>query len=541
LIGGVCPPEFSYGGCVRQQRGRKISGRPRRGATGRLAARLRRRARRGVLGRIRLGTAGKSPRLRRWVLAAALLGVALVPYPVQGAAGVPPATACRSGCRAGVPSMVRWTTPLSGAWNVAPGLAGTVPASGLAYAAVGGGLAAVGAGLTVTAYSSRTGALEWRDTLTGFPAGAVIVSVRAWPGEVTAGVSYRPADGGAARRTEVVLSGADGAQAGRYPAATFGGAVAGSQKYTVVVGATAVTSYDNATGHVRWQRQTGPVAQAWRTDGNWLYVAESPGGFVDSAPVSALHRIDLATGSELVVRPIEGLSFPGTLSDAFDGVVLFSSAAGVTAYNGSTGARLWSAEGAVPEGIDRSPRRIYLTEGSNLVGVDPQTGKVKATASGSAVNGAAGVYVVRHGVALGLDQGGGGDAWGFALAVQRVTLAAPGLPWPHYFVDLSGVGGSADPAGNLVVIAACPQLAPASPAQPSTSAPASGPPSGPSSGTTGTGTATSPNPPASSGLSGPPASSTPDTPNPGASPSAPAGTQEPAQGCLRPELVALNL
>jgi hypothetical protein len=137
---------------------------------------------------------------------------------------------------------------------------------------------------------------------------------------------------------------------------------------------------------------------------------------VDSAPASALHRIDLATGSELVVRPIEGLSFPGTLSGAFDGVVLFSSAAGVTAYNGSTGARLWSAHGAVPEGIDHSPRRIYLTEGSNLVGVDPQTGKVKATASGSAVNGAAGVYVVRNGVALGLDQGASGGAWGYALA-----------------------------------------------------------------------------------------------------------------------------
>ena len=141
-------------------------------------------------------------------------------------------------------------------------------------------------------------------------------------------------------------------------------------------------------------------------------------------------------------------------------MVLFSSAAGVTAYNGSTGAWLWSAHGAVPEGTDRRPRRIYLTEGSNLVGVDPQTGRVEATASGSAVNGAAGVYVVRNGVALGLDQGGNGDAWGYDLAVQRVTLAAAGLPWPHYFVDLSGVGGSADPAGNLVIIAACTQLAP---------------------------------------------------------------------------------
>jgi hypothetical protein len=273
-----------------------------------------------------------------------------------------------------------------------------------------------------------------------------------------------------------------------------------------------VTSYDNATGHVRWQRATGPVAQAWRTDGNRLYVAESPGGFVDAAPVSALRRIDLATGAELVVQPLEGLSFQGTLSAAFDGVVLFSSAAGVTAYHGATGTLLWSAPGAVPEGADQRPHRIYLTEGSNLVGVDPQTGRVKATASGSAVNGAAGVYVVRNGVALGLDQGGNGDAWGYDLAVQRVTLAAPGLPWPHYFVDLSGVGGSADPAGNLVIIAACRQLAPdpvTTAAPPSTSAPPSAT----------AGAASSP-PPA---LATAPASSAP------------------GRGCLRPELVALNV
>ena len=522
---------------MRQQRGRKISGRTRRGATGRFLDQLRRRAAHSFLGRIRLGTAGKSPRLRRWVLAAALLGVVLVPYPVQGAAGVPPAAACRAGCRASgsMPSMVRWTAPLYGAWNVAPGLAGTVPASGLAYASAGGGLAAVGAGLTVTAYSSRTGMLEWQDTLTGFPAGAAIVSVRAWPGEVTAGVSYRPAGGGAPRRTEVALSGTDGAQSGRYPAGAFGGAAAGSQKYTVVVGATAVTSYDNATGRIRWRRPTGPVAQAWRTDGKWLYVAESPGGFVDSAPVSALRRIDVSTGAELVVRPLEGLSFQGMLSTAFDGVVLFSSAAGVTAYHGATGAPLWSARGAVPEGTDHSRPRIYLTEGSNLVGVDPQTGRVKATASGSAVNGAAGVYVVRNGVALGLDQGGSGDAWGYNLAAQRVTLAAPGLPWPHYFVDLSGVGGSADPAGNLVVIAACRQLAPRLAGRrrprPATSAPPSAPPSG------AAGAPSSP-PPAPSTA---PASSAPAPPGPGGSTSAPAGPQRAGQGCLRPELVALNL
>jgi hypothetical protein len=502
---------------------------------------MRRRAARGILGRIRLGTAGNSPRLRRWALAVVLLGVALVPYPTQGAVGAPPAAACRVGCRPGfVPSMVKWTTSLSGSWDVASGLTGTEPVSGLAYASVGDGVAAVGVGLTVYGYSAKTGALKWQDTLTGFPVGAAIVSVRTWPGEVTAGVSYRSArSAGAPVRTEVVISDPAGAQTGRYPAATFGGAVAGSPKYTVVVGATAVTSYDNATGHIRWQRPTGRVPQAWRTDGNWLYVAESAGGFVDSGPVTALRRIDLSTGAELVVPPLEGLEFNGTLSTAFDGVVLFSSAAGVTAYSGTTGAWLWSINGAVPESTDQRPRRIYLTEGSNLVGVDPLTGRVRATASGSAVNGSAGVYVVRGGVALGLDQGGSGDAWGYDLAVQRVTLAAAGLPWPHYFVDLSGVGGSADPASGLVIIAACTQLAPSPPTQPSASAPSgsapapaaspSQPPTGPASSSPTT--SGSPGTPGASGSAG-------STASPSASPSASAGA---AQGCLHPELVALNL
>jgi hypothetical protein len=550
---------------VTQQRGRKMSARARRRGTPRVLGQMRRRAARGVLGRIRLGTASSSPRLRRWALAVVLLGVVLAPYPTQGAAGAPPAAACRVGCRGygsgSVPSMIRWTTSLPGSWDVASGLTGTEPASGLAYASVGDGVAAVGVGLTVYGYSSTTGVLEWQNTLTGFPAGAAIVSVRTWPGEVTAGVSYRPAGSAdAPKRTEVAISDLTGAQTGRYPAATFGGAVAGSPKYTVVVGATAVTSYDNATGHVRWQRPTGQVAQAWRTDGNWLYVTESAGGFVDSAPVTALRRIDLATGDELVVRPLEGLEFDGTLSTAFDGVVLFSSAAGVTAYGGATGALLWSMTGAVPESTDYRRHRIYLTAGSNLVGVDPLTGRVKATASGSAVNGSAGVYVVRSGVALGLDQGGNGDAWGYDLAVQRVTLAAAGLPWPHYFVDLSGVGGSADPASDLVIIAACTQLAASSPTQPSASATSGSVASGSAasesaaSGSAASGSAagpsaspqTSPVRSPSSGLSGSPGTSgssgssgsAGSTPSPGASPSASAGV---GQGCLHPELVALNL
>ena len=491
----------------------------------RVARRMRRRASRAVSGRIRLGTAGASPRLRRWTLALVLLGVALLPYPSLGAVSGTPVAACRSGCRAGsVLRMIRWTQALVGSWQVVPGLTGTVPAAGLAYVSVGDGVTALGAGLTVSGYSAQTGAPLWVQTLTGFPAGAAIVSVRTWPGEVTVGVSYTSA--GHPERTEVVLSASAGTVSGRYPAGVFGGAVWGSARNTVIVGPTTVTSYDNATGKVRWRVSTGPVPLAWRADAGTLYLAESAGGFAGSAPVTALRQIDLATGADVLIRPIEGLSFPGTFSAAFDGVVLFSTATGVTAYYGTTGAWLWTIGGSVSEGTDPREHRIYLTRGSSLIAVNPLTGQVTATASGSAVDGSAGLYAIRDGVALGLDQGANGDAWGYDIAAQRVTLTAAGLGWPHYFVDLSGVGGSADPASDLVVIAACTRLAPSSPVSASPSATASGLP-----GSTPGQTATSP---ASAGT---PASAS-GTPSSGVSPSA---APTPVQGCLRPELVALNL
>ena len=69
------------------------------------------------------------------------------------------------------------------------------------------------------------------------------------------------------------------------------------------------------------------------------------------------------------------------------------------------------------------------------------------------------MYVVRDGVALGLDGGANGDAWAYDLAGGRVTWTSSSLPWPHYFSDLSGLGGSAAGGGSdMVVIAACPQL-----------------------------------------------------------------------------------
>jgi hypothetical protein len=154
---------------------------------------------------------------------------------------------------------------------------------------------------------------------------------------------------------------------------------------------------------------------------------------------------------------------------------------------------------------------VYLTARDGaLTGVDPSTGKAVTSVPGSAATGSAGMYVVRGGVALGLDSGAGGEAWGYSVAAGRVTWTVADLPWPHYFSDLSGVGGSAASSGDTVVITACPRLAAPAPAAPAASA-------SPSRGAPGS-------PPATGAAS----------PGPSPSPS-------PAQRCADPELVALDV
>jgi hypothetical protein len=394
---------------------------------------------------------------------------------------------------------------LPGDWAVGAGATGTVPASGQAYVAAGGGIAAVGDGLTVTVYQLRNGAQLWQATLNA-PAGSAISSVRAWQGVVTVGVVAAHGK----TRTEVVLDSASGAQLNQYPAAVFGGAVAASVATTVVVGPSGVTSYANATGKVRWQRKTG-AGQSWRADGDIVYVAESAGGYLGSAPVTDLLVINLSSGAERVLRSPPGHTFSGTLALAADGVVLFTSAAGVTAYSGSTGGMLWSISSAVPEGADSAAQLVYLTvAGGALVGVDPLTGTARGTVSGATAGGSAGIYVVRGKVALGLDSGQGGEAWGYSMAAARVIWTASGLPWPHYFSDLSGLGGSADESGSMVVVAICAKAA----------APSSTPTT-PADTTSGSSTVTA------SGSATASASPTP--------------TAAPVQLCVKPELVALNV
>jgi outer membrane protein assembly factor BamB len=369
-----------------------------------------------------------------------------------------------SGCLTRAHPVRQWAVPLTGSWSAdVTANGGTEPASGQAYVGVGGGLAALGAGLELTAYTLASGARQWQTALAG-PAGAQIVSVRAWTGVVTVGLL---APGGRVR-TEVVLSARTGAELHRFPAAVLGGAVAASAAATVVLSSSAVTSYDNATGRVRWRRPTGG-SQSWQVDGQTLYLAESAGGVLGSSPVTALRVVNLADGTERTLSSPVGQPFSGSLALAADGVVLFASAAGVTAYSGSAGGALWTRPGAVAEGSDPEAGLVYLAvTGGTLRGDDPATGRIRATVPASAVSGAASVYVVRAGTAFGLDAGANGAAWEYSTAAGRVSWTSAALPWPHFFADLSGLGGSAPLPGetrpgdassaSTVVVTACPHL-----------------------------------------------------------------------------------
>lgn len=395
-------------------------------------------------------TRGSAVWARRGILAAVLIGAALIP----GRGGSAASSRCAGQHCVQHAGTIRWTRPLPGSWTAQGGALGTVLSSGEAYAAAGGGVAAVGLGVSVAAYRLTSGKPLWTVALVGFQAGASIVSVRAWAGVVTVGVSIPAAPGGADRRTEVVLSAVTGQQLRAYPAAAYGGAVAADRQHAVIVGTSAVTSYSNASGRVLWRIPTGAVDQAWRVAGDDLFITVAKGGYPGAAPVTALRRIDLRTGAQKMLRAT-GKPFAGTLSGAMGGTVIFSGSAGISAYSGTDGRLLWQRAGVVPEAADTRRLTLYGASGKALIGIDPATGKVVIRA---AAPGAAGLYSVSNGVALGLDEGALGDAWGYNLARKRVVWAAKNVPWPHFFVDLSGIGGSVGPSGRTIVLASCAEL-----------------------------------------------------------------------------------
>jgi hypothetical protein len=372
----------------------------------------------------------------------------------------------RSPCPSGgcLPGKAQWSVPLVGDWpagtwsaGTGPGTTGdggTVPAGGQAgYVAVGDGLVVVGTGLSLTGYAADSGRVRWEQTLTA-PVGSQIVSVRAWSGILTVGVLAL----GGQSRTEVVLDPATGRERQDYPAAVLGGAVSASGATTVVIGSAAVTSYDNATGRVRWRRAIGS-SQSWQVDEQFLYMTAASGGHLGSSAATALRRINLSTGSQSVLSPTRGDPFSGALAMAVGGVVLFGTATGVTAYQGSTGDMLWSRAGWVPEGTDPVLQEAEFTAANGtLLSVDPLTGTVKGSVPAAAVPGTAALYLVRGGVVLGLDSGPNGAAWGYDTATGAVSWTVSALPWPHFFSGEAGLGGSGGATGDLAVVTMCAQL-----------------------------------------------------------------------------------
>jgi len=420
-------------------------------------------------GRIRdvmLGRLAKVP-VQRGALALLLAAVVVAAIVATGLGSA----SCRGGNSAcAARNFVRWSRSLGGTWIAQDGVEGTVFSQGQASAAAGHGVAVIGFGLTVSAYDVTSGFPRWTQNLTGLPAGSAIGSVRAWRGVVTVGVSTpsgaAPTDitgssaagtaaGSSSRagsdRLEIVLNSVTGKQVRTYRAAVSGGAVRAGRKHTVIVGPTAVTSYVNETGRAVWRDPIGDAEQAWRVAGGKLYVTVAAGGQVGTDPVTAVRRIDLRSGAERLIRP-RGGSFDGALSGVVGGSLVFSASSGLSLYSVATGRMTGHVPGAVAEGTDPVRGVLYADVGGELTGIDPGTGHSLPALHGTVP---AGVYGVRAGVALGLDAGAGGAAWGYSVAERHVIWTAKALPWPHYFAESSGVGSSVDPASGTVLLVTC--------------------------------------------------------------------------------------
>ncbi len=423
-------------------------------------------------------------RLARVPVPRAVLAVLVVAVLVTG--GIAARTgsgSCRgSQRRCGPAALVRWSRPLPGSWIAQDGVEGTVLSHGQAYAAAGDGVAVIGFGLTLSAYDVTSGSPRWAETLDGLPAGSAIVSVAAWRGVVTVGVTTAvdatagvgqvgafgaavsgaavsgvAVSGAVAARREVVLDAVTGKQLRTYPAARTGGAAWASRRRTVIVGATSVAGYANGTGRAVWRDPTGPAEQAWRVAGRKLYVTVSARGEVGTAPVTAVRQIDLSTGAERLIRPPSG-PFGGMLTGVVDGVLVFSGSGGLSTYSLATGDLTGQRPGAVVEAADPVRQLLYADIAGALTGLDPVTLREQ---HGGAETALPGVYGVRSGVALGLDSGSGGAAWGYSIAQGRVAWTLRSLPWPHYFADqsgafgLSGPGGGVDPDTGTVLLVTC--------------------------------------------------------------------------------------
>ncbi len=260
------------------------------------------------------------------------------------------------------------------------------------------------------------------------------------------------------------MSAATGQQIRSYPAAVYGGAIAADTYRSVIVGAHAVTAYVNASGRVLWARSTGRPAEAWRVAGQYVYLTRTSHGYLGAAPVTGLLRISLRTGAAEDLAAQRGClsgrdaerrgCLSGQFRQARHDVVLFSGAGVVWAFSGDNAEPLWHLAPAALELTDARTGTVYLAIRGTLTAVDPDTGTILTVAADSVL---ASLYSVNGGVALGLDEGALGQAWGYSPVRKKVVWTSKALPWPHFFVDLSGLGGSDSPASNVVLLATCAQ------------------------------------------------------------------------------------
>jgi hypothetical protein len=392
-------------------------------------------------------TGGRATWLRRGFIAVVLIGAAVSP----GQALSQQSGRCAAARCAGEGSIL-WTRWLPGSWLAQPGVVGTVPSQSAAYVACAGQVAVIGYGTRVLAFSQRTGKPLWDVDLTGLPPGSDVTSVRAWPSAVAVSVASRSPAG----PTVAILAASTGRQVRSYPSAASGGAVYADGATTVVVGAHAVTGYENATGRAAWRDGTGSAPQDWYVGGQYLYVAVSSGGYLRSSPVTGVRRISMRTGAELTLRP-PGRAFTGTLSGVVDGVLLFTGNDAIVGYSAQNGELLWRRADDVPAFVDAAQEVLYMDNGDVLTGLEPASGLVLSTRAASVT---AHLYAVSDGVALGLDDDALGRAWGYSLAGNRVVWSSGALPWPHFFADASGLGGSVGQAAGTVLLTTCAQTGP---------------------------------------------------------------------------------
>ena len=276
--------------------------------------------------------------LRRGCFAAILLGLAVAPGPASAA------RPCDTRlCQAA--GQARWTEPAARLVGGRAGAGRHTPAqAGEAYAAIGRQLAVVGLGDVVQAYRASTGSPLWISSAgSGFGDGAQIVAVRSWPKVITAGVSVPGRSPGAAStRGEVVLSAASGLilvlPSG--PVRRRGERGRGPHRDRRDYGGDLLQQPDRR-GAV--SRPIGAAAQAWKTDGNEVYLTGRPrlperGAGARVAQGKPAHRGAAAD-------PAAGPVVPGRADRAIGGVLVFTGPRGSIAYSGSTGAWLSRAPG----------------------------------------------------------------------------------------------------------------------------------------------------------------------------------------------------